>query len=72
VLLAVVAGQPGRLLLLAGEGGEQAAGVDLGQLRRVPDEQGLAAGGGGAGEEPVELAGAEHARLVEDDQAVGG
>ena len=44
----------------AGESGEGAAGVDLGELAGVTDEHDLGAGGLGVSEEPLELAGADH------------
>ena len=50
----------------AGEAGEQAAGVDLGELAGVADEHDLGAGPVGGVEERGEGAGAGHAGLVDD------
>lgn len=71
VLLAAVVveldgGQP------RGEGAEQAAGVDLGQLVRVPDEDHLHVAGLGLGEQAGELASADHPRLVRDQYRTRG
>src|SRR5207244_2114800 len=54
-----------------GEGGEGAAGFDLGELVVVADEDDLGAVAPGVVEEPGELAGADHGRFVDDEDAAG-
>ena len=54
-----------------GERGERAARLDLRQLMVVADEDELGVGCGGVVGEPCELPGADHRRLV-DDQDVAG
>ena len=51
----------------ASEAAEGAAGIDLGELARVADEHDLGSGRFGVGEEPGELAGADHGGLVDHD-----
>ena len=57
---------------LAGQGAECSAGGELGELAVVPDEYELPAGLGGDAEELGEVAGAEHAGLVDDQHPAGG
>jgi len=56
----------------AAEADEGAAGFDLGQVARVTDQHDFDPGALGAGEEPFELAGADHGRLVHDHHLAGG
>lgn len=49
------------------ETGERAASLDRGELRRVANEHDLRSGSSGSGNEGLELAGADHASLVDDD-----
>ena len=51
---------------IAGQGGEGAAGVDLGQLVGVADQYHFGVGPFRQGEEAVQFAGADHPRLVDD------
>ncbi len=55
-----------------GDGGERAAGFDLGELAVVTDEYDLRVGLGGVVEEPGELAGSDHGGFVDDDDVAIG
>jgi len=57
---------------LAGQGPECSAGGELGELAVVPDQHQLPAGPGGDVQELGEVAGAEHAGLVDDQHPAGG
>jgi len=57
---------------LAGQGPEEAAGGELGELVVVPDQHQLPAGPGSDVQELGEVAGAEHASLVDDQHPAGG
>ena len=48
------------------EPAEESAGVDLGKLAGITDEHDLRVRGRGVVEDPGELAGADHARFVDD------
>ena len=54
-----------------GQSGEAAAGLDLRQLTVVADEDDLGAVGAGMVEEAGQLAGADHGRFVDHQDAVG-
>jgi len=69
VVLAAVLGELDRLET-HGEGGEGAAGVDLGELVMVADEDDLGAVSVGVVEETGQLAGADHGRFVDHDHPV--
>ncbi len=56
---------------VGGEGGEPAAGGDLGELVVVADEQHPAAGGDDAGGDVFEVADAGHAGFVDDQHGAG-
>ena len=53
-------------------GGEPAAGVDLGELVVVADEDHLRPRRPGGGDDPVQVDGAGHPGLVDDDDVRGG
>ncbi len=53
------------------DGGEHAAGADRAELLVVADQQQLRVGLAHRGEDRVELAGGDHARLVDDHQLPG-
>ena len=55
-----------------GERGEQATRFDLGELLRVADEDQLRPRPGGVADEAMELAGANHSGLVEDQHVRSG
>jgi hypothetical protein len=56
----------------AGQHGEQPAGVDLGKLFGVTDQNHLRPGPGGVAHEPDQAATTQHAGLVDHDHASGG
>ena len=57
---------------VAGQGGEQATGADLGQLRRIPDQHQGPASGAGVGQQRRQGAGVDHRGLVDDEDPAGG
>jgi hypothetical protein len=68
--LAAVAGELDGAEALA-DGAEGAAGLDLGKLTGVADADELAVGRGGVLGEPLVLAGADHAGLVDQEHGTG-
>src|SRR5207302_6026459 len=54
----------------AGESGEHAAGVYLGELCTVANSDEFSAGVGDGGQEAAVVAGADHAGLIKDEHAV--
>ena len=71
VAVAAVLGEADRVEPL-GEGGEDAAGFDRGELVVVTDQDDLGVGAAGVVDEPCELAGADHGGFVDHhDRAAG-
>ena len=66
VALAAVLGQDDRVGT-DDQRAEGAAGVDLGQLMVVADQHDRGTGGAGVLDQGVQVAGRQHARLVDDD-----